>query len=129
MQVVDPRAGGSGSSNNFDVRNAGKRKKSRKHSKAQAGRVGHLEQIEVGITNGNFTGLNNSGQFGSGANPSTKRYESEMGNSREERTNRYSSKVSRDDVGPKSSILIDVNESVEYKNKQIELGSINTIEK
>jgi len=41
-----------------------------------------------------------------------------MGNSREERTNRYSSKVSRDEA-PKSSILIDVNESIEFKDKRI----------
>ena len=95
---------------------AGKRKKMRKHSKNQGMKAAQVEHIEVGVTDDLVNRMNSSGHFGSGANPSTKRYESEIGNSREERTNRYSSKVSRDD-GPKSSILIDVNESVEFKEK------------
>lgn len=109
---MDPRMVNSGTVT-LDYK-VGKRKKARKQSKNQVVKAAQVEHIEIGVAGDNVNRLNSSGQFGSGANPSTKRYESEMGNSREERTNRFSSKVSRDE-GPKSSILIDVNESVEFK--------------
>lgn len=94
-----------------------KKKKYRKHNRAHSKpSSSQVEHIEVGVTGEILPRLNNSGQFGISAhNPSTKRYESENNNSREDRTNRFSSKVSRDDV-PKSSILIDVNESIEFKD-------------
>ena len=37
-----------------------------------------------------------------------------MNNSRDDQTKQFSSKISKEDV-PKSSILIDVNESIEFK--------------